>query len=61
MSKAFWEVFREEFLKLFWPGIIVSSAFVLGVLLGNYGHPYEECKHKYEDPNDIMECVVRIE
>ena len=61
MSKAFWEVFREEFLKLFWPGIIVSSAFVLGVLLGNYGHPYEECKRKYEDPNDIMECVVRIE
>ena len=61
MSKAFWEVFREEFLKLFWPGIIVSSAFVLGVLLGNYGHPYEECKRMYEDPNDIMECVVRIE
>ena len=61
MTKAFWEGFREGYLKFFWPGIIVSSAFVLGVLLGNYGHPYEECKRKYEDPNDIMECVWILE
>jgi hypothetical protein len=38
-------------------GIIVSFVFVLGAFFGNYGHPYEECKRKYEDPNDIMECV----
>ena len=57
MGKAFWEGFREGYLKFFW----VSSAFVLGVLLGNYGHPYEECKRKYEDPNNIMECVWILE
>ena len=47
----------KGFLMFFWPGIIVSSAFVLGVLSGNYGHPYEVCKRMYNTPGDIMECV----
>ena len=57
MSKAFWEGFREGFLKFFWPGIAISSAFVLGVFVGIYGHPYEVCKRMYATPEDISECV----
>ena len=57
MSKAFWEGFYKGYLKSFWSGIIVSSAFVLGVLLGNHSHPYEVCKRMYNTPEDVAECV----
>lgn len=61
MSKAFWQGFREGYLKFFWPSIFISCAFVLGVLLGNYGHPYEECQRMYNTPEDISECVWLLE
>jgi hypothetical protein len=58
MSKAFWQGFKEGYMKFFWPGIIVSSAFVLGVLLGNHGHPYEQCTRKgFTNAEDIGECI----
>lgn len=61
MSKTFWQGFREGYLKFFWPSIFISCAFVLGVLLGNYGHPYEECQRMYNTPEDISECVWLLE
>jgi hypothetical protein len=54
MSKAFWEGVITGFT-------IAAVAFVLGSALGNWSHPYEQCKRKYEDPNDIMECVWILE
>ena len=53
MSKAFW----EGYLKWFWVGV----ALAIGLTLGSWSHPYEQCKRKYEDPNDIMECVWILE
>ena len=57
MSKAFWQGFREGYLKNFWVGFAIAGAFVLGVKLGHNYHPYEECKRMYETPEDISECV----
>ena len=51
--KAFWQGFREGYVKYFWVGIVLA----LGVGLGNYGHPYESCKRMFETPEDISECV----
>ena len=58
MSKSFWEGFREGFLGMFaWTAPI---AFVIMSLM-YYFHPYEVCERKYEDLNDIMECVWILE
>jgi len=57
MSKAFWEGFREGYLKWFWVGI----ALAIGLTLGSWSHPYEQCKRKYEDLSDITECVWILE
>jgi len=57
MSKAFWEGFREGFVRASKYGIPVAVAFVLGLALGSYSHPYEVCKRMYETPEDISECV----
>ena len=54
MSKAFWEGFREGYMKYFWIGI----AFALGIALGNYAHPYEQCTRKgFTNAEDIGECI----
>ena len=53
MSKAFWQGFKEGYMKYFWLGIV----FALGIALGNYVHPYEVCKRMYDTPEDIAECV----
>lgn len=53
MSKAFWQGFREGYLKYFWVGI----ALVVGWAVGTYFHPYDECKRMYNTPEDIIECV----
>ena len=53
MRKAFWEGFREGYMKFFWIGF----AFALGIALGSYSHPYEVCKRMYDTPEDIGECV----
>jgi hypothetical protein len=57
MSKAFWNGFRDGYLK----GSIVGIPFALGLVVGwafaVYFHPYEECKRMYNAPEDITECV----
>lgn len=52
-SPAFWQGFREGYMKAFWIGI----AFAIGIALGSYAHPYEQCKRMYDTPEDISECV----
>ena len=61
MSKMFWESFMDGFTRASKYGIPIAAAFVLGVLLGNYGHPYEECQRMYNTPEDISECVWLLE
>jgi hypothetical protein len=53
MSKVFWEGFKEGYMKFFWIGI----AFAIGIALGSYSHPYEQCKRMHDTPEDIAECV----
>ena len=58
MSKAFWQGFREGYMKFFWVGI----AFAIGIAVGSYAHPYETCKRKYLNIDDnILECVWLLE
>lgn len=58
MRKAFWEGFREGYLKAFaW-----TAPFAIIALILMYAfHPYERCKRMYDNPNDIMECVWILE
>ena len=35
----------------------IGVAFAIGIALGNYAHPYEVCKHMYDTPEDVSECV----
>lgn len=58
MSKAFWEGFWEGFYKA---SVILNPFIILGLLVLYYMHPYEQCKRKYDDPNDIMECMWILE
>ena len=53
MSKAFWEGFREGYLKTFWIGI----ALLIGIVIGSYLHPYESCMRIYDTPESIVNCV----
>ena len=55
--KAFWEGFWEGFGRAGKYGIPIAVVFVIGLVLGSYSHPYEVCKHMYETPEDISECV----
>ena len=58
MSKSFWEGFFEGFYKT----SAIINPFLIAVLIMLYHmHPYEQCKRKYEVPNDIMECVWILE
>lgn len=57
MSEAFREGFRLGFTRASMYGIPIAVAFVLGLALGSYSHPYEVCKRMYEIPEDISECV----
>ena len=56
-SKAFWEGFWDGFGRASKYGIPIAIAFVIGLALGSYSHPYEQCKRMYETPEDISECV----
>lgn len=58
MSKAFWEGFFEGFYKT---SVIVNPFLIIALLVMYYFYPYERCKRKYEDSNDIMECVWILE
>ena len=57
MSKAFWEGFKDGFTKASKYGIPIAAAFVLGLTLGSWSHPYEQCKRMYDTPEDIAECA----
>lgn len=57
-SKAFWEGFREGYVKASVFGIPIALAFVAGLALGSYSHPYEQCTRKgFTSPEDIGECI----
>ena len=56
MNKAFWEGFRNGFLQGSKYGIPIA-ALIVGITLGSWSHPYEECKRKYETFEDVSECV----
>jgi len=53
MLKAFWTGFKQGFSKTFWIGIALG----IGILIGSWSHPYEQCKRMYDMPEDIAECV----
>lgn len=57
MSKAFWEGFRNGFLQASKYGIPIAAAFIVGLTLGSWSHPYEVCKRMYNTPEDVSECV----
>jgi hypothetical protein len=61
MTRSFWEGFRAGYLRNAWVGFAIAGAFVAGVYLGHYDHPYEECKNMNDVPEDIMECVYILE
>lgn len=41
---------------LLWIGGI-GIGLGIGISIGNYTHPYEQCKHMYETLEDISECI----
>lgn len=53
MSNSFLAGFRKGYTYWFWIGL----AFALGLALGSYAHPYEQCKRMYTTPEDISECI----
>lgn len=61
MRKSFWEGFREGFTRTSKYGIPIAVAFVAGLALGSYSHPYEVCERKGVSPDDIAECVWLLE
>ena len=60
-TKAFWEGFQTGFTNTSKYGIPIALAFVLGLTLGSWSHPYEVCKKQHETPEDISECVWILE
>jgi hypothetical protein len=62
MSKSFWERFSTGFTTASKYGIPIAVAFVLGLTLGSWSHPYEQCKRKYPNIDEhIHECVWLLE
>ena len=57
MSKAFWEGFKDGFTRASKYAVFPAIAFILGLTLGSYSHPYEVCSRMYETQEDISECV----
>lgn len=57
MIKAFWEGFRNGFTQASKYGILAAIAFVAGLTLGSYSHPYEVCQRMYQNDEDRAECV----
>jgi hypothetical protein len=51
MSKVFWEGFKS------WIGFAIAGSFVVGLILGSYAHPYEQCKRMYDTQEDVAECT----
>jgi hypothetical protein len=42
--------------KAFWIGSVLTAIGV-GLALGSYSHPYEQCARMYNSPENIGECV----
>ena len=57
MKKAFWEGFCEGYVKASKYFLLPAITFILGLVLGSYSHPYEQCSRMYNTYEDIMECV----
>lgn len=58
MSKAFWNVVVGGFTRGSKEyGIPIAVAFVVGLTLGSYAHPYEQCKRMYDSAEEISECT----
>lgn len=39
-------------------GIPIALAFIIGLTLGSYSHPYEQCTRKgFTNAEDIGECI----
>ena len=58
MTKAFWEGFKDGFTKASKYGIPIVAVFVIGLALGSYSHPYEQCTRKgFTNPEDVGECI----
>lgn len=51
MSKPFLEVSKY--------GILIAAAFIVGLTLGSWSHPYERCTvgKGFTNPEDIGECI----
>jgi hypothetical protein len=57
MSKSFWDGFAYGFSEssiIFGPVIL---AFIIGLTLGSWSHPYEVCTKLHDTPEDIAECT----
>jgi hypothetical protein len=54
-SLAFWKGFKS------WTGFAIAGSFVVGLILGSYAHPYEQCKRMYDAQEDVAECVWLLE
>jgi hypothetical protein len=50
-TSPFWQGFIS------WIGFAIAGSFVVGLILGSYAHPYEQCKRMYDTQEDVMECV----
>jgi hypothetical protein len=61
MTKAFWEGFRTGYITTSKFGIPMALAFVLGMAVGSYSHPYEVCKRMYDTQEDTQECIWLLE
>jgi hypothetical protein len=61
MSKALWEGFWQGFGKASITGLPAVIAFIVGLTLGSYSHPYEQCKRMYDSQEDLAECVWLLE
>ena len=58
MSEKFWEGFWDGFGRASKYGIPIGLAFIAGLALGSYSHPYEQCTRKgFTNPEDIGECI----
>lgn len=52
-ESAFWHEFKKGYMKYFWMGLAIA----LGIQLGNYVHPYEQCKRVYDTAEEVTECI----
>ena len=57
MSKAFWNGFRNGFTQASKYGISIALAFVVGLTLGSWSHPYEVCARLHSTAEDVAECT----